>query len=96
MSWAVAGAVIGLGSLPEVNEDALLIVGVASIVFPLCAALAAILLRRGSDRLAGLLLVASAATPTYFAYALNIPALVVGLMLIAAPTLLLRRSGEQF
>jgi hypothetical protein len=58
----------------------------------MCALCAAVMLRRQHDRLAGLLLVASAATPTYFAYALNVPALVVGLALLASPCITL---GEQ-
>jgi chromate transport protein ChrA len=80
--WVVAGAAVALGSLGDVNDDARLLVGLASIVGPLLAVGAAVQLGRHANRSAGVLLVLSAlATPTYFAYVLNIPALVVGVML---------------
>jgi hypothetical protein len=86
LAWAAIGASVALAALPSVNDDAIVLVGVASVVFPLCALGAALALRDRRDRLAGLLLLASVATPTYFAYALNLPALAVGLALLAAPS----------
>ena len=86
--WVVAGAVAGLGSLGGVNADARWLVGAASIVGPLLGAVAALVLGRRADRSAGALLLLSAlVTPTYFAYVLNIPALVVGGVLVVAPHL---------
>ncbi len=90
--WAVSGALIALASLSDVNDDVRVLVGLASVVFPLCALCAAVMLRRRHDRLAGLLLVVSTATPTYFAYPLNLPALVVGLALLASPGIALREQ----
>ena len=83
--WVVAGAAVALGSLGDVNDDARLLVGVASVVGPLLGVGAAVQLGRHADRSAGVLLVLSALlTPTYFAYVINIPALVVGVMLALA------------
>jgi energy-converting hydrogenase Eha subunit G len=80
---------IALSSIPSVNDDARVVVGLASGIFPLCAVAAAVMLDRRRDHVAGLLLVLSAATPTYFAYALNLPALIVGLALLASPAFVL-------
>jgi hypothetical protein len=44
-----------------------------------------VVIGRHRDRAAGVLLLVSALTPTYFAYVLNVPALVVGLYLLIAP-----------
>jgi hypothetical protein len=76
-------------ALPTVNDDAKLLVGAASVAFPLCAVASAALLRRGHDRSAGVLLLLSVATPTYFAYVLNAGALVVGLGVLVVPRALL-------
>jgi hypothetical protein len=90
--WAAIGSVVAVTSLPTVDDDARVLVGCASIVFPLCAVAAAVVVQgRRFDRLAGLLLIASAATPTYFAYPLNVPALVVGLVLVTSPEVVLGR-----
>jgi len=67
----------------------IVLVGLASVVFPLCAGAAALALRQRHDRLTGLLLVVSAATPTYFAYPANLAALVVGLAVLASPSVTL-------
>ncbi|MGH8993670.1 MAG: hypothetical protein ACRDYV_12635 [Acidimicrobiia bacterium] len=72
------------------NPDARWLVGVASLVFPAAAAVAAIALRRGALRAAGAFLVLSVGTPTYMAYGLNLPALAVGLALLASPSAVLR------
>lgn len=89
--WAVLGAVVALVSLGDVNDDVRVLVGFASVVGPLLAAWAAVQLSRQVDRSAGTLLVLSAVlTPTYFAYVINLPPLVVGLVLAVAPQVVLR------
>lgn len=90
LGWAVIGASVALWSLGDVNADARLLVGVFSIGGPLAAVGAARLLTRGADRAAGALLLVSVLTPTYFAYVLNLPALIVGLALVIAPHAVLR------
>jgi hypothetical protein len=80
--WALLGAAIAITALGDVNADAKILVGVASVLFPLCALGAAFELRHQRDRFAGVLLLLSVATPTYFAYPLNLPALVIGLVLV--------------
>lgn len=87
LAWAVAGAVVALSSLTEVKADARWLVGAASVVFPVAAVLAAMAMRRGALRWAGAFLLVSVATPTYYAYPLNLPALVAGLVLLAAPSI---------
>ena len=82
--WAAAGAAIALPSVGSADGDARLIVGLASTLGPLAAVAAASLILRGHDRAAGACLLVSVLTPTYFAYVLNLPALVVGLTLVAA------------
>lgn len=91
--WAGVAAAVALGSLDEVNPDTRLLVGAASVVGPLAAVGASRLLAHRSDRAAGVLLLVSVLTPTYFAWALNVPALVVGLALLAAPSVA-QRSGK--
>lgn len=92
--WAAVGAVIALGSLGQVNVDARYLVGLASIAGPLCAVAASRLLAAGADRWAGGLLVLSVLTPTYFAFVVNLPALVVGLALLVAPRRVLPARAE--
>lgn len=83
--WAGVGAIVSLAALGDVNPDARVLVGAASIVGPLLAVGAALALSRRADRTAGILLILSAVlTPTYFAYALNVPALIVGFVLAIA------------
>jgi hypothetical protein len=91
--WAVVGALVAISAVPDVNPDARWLVGVASVIFPAAAAAAAVALRRGALRWAGVLLLISVATPTYFAWALNLPALVAGLGLTLAPSSLDRSPG---
>ena len=86
IAWAAAGSAAALLSLGSVNQDAWVIVGIAGLLGPLAALLAATAVARRQDRLAGLLLLISVATPTYFAWVLNVPALLVGLGLVVAPT----------
>lgn len=89
LGWAVIGAVVALAAIPEVNDDAKALVALASVGFPLCALGAALALRRHRDRAAGMPLLLSVATPTYFAYPLNVPALVVGIALRVSPSVAL-------
>lgn len=83
--WAAVAAVIALPAVPDSNADAFVLVGLASVLGPLAAVAAAVAVRGRRDRLAGLLLVLSAVTPTYFAFALNLPAIVVGFGLLVSP-----------
>lgn len=82
--WRVVGLVIALRGLGDVNADAKLWVGVASVVLPLCAGLAGVLIigHRSLGVASGLLFL-SIGTPTYFAWAVNlIPiVLIVGLVI---------------
>ena len=48
------------------------------MALPLTAVLAASALRRERDRVAGIFLLVSAATPTYFFWPVNLPALITG------------------
>jgi HAAS len=89
--WGVGAALIALTSLGAVNGDARLLVGAASVVFPLAAVMAAFAAVRDRLRLAGALLVVSAATPTYFFWVANLPALIIGVLLISGA--IPRRSG---
>lgn len=86
VAWAVVGALVALSALPSSMPDARWFVALASVLFPAAAAGAAFALKRGAVRLAGVLLLVSVATPTYFAWPLNVPALVAGLMLVMAPS----------
>lgn len=93
--WAFGGAAIALAALFTVIGEAPIVLYVASVAFPLAAAGAAVAIRSHRDRLAGLLLLVSVATPTYFAYVFNLPALIVGIALLAWPPAVLggRRSS---
>jgi hypothetical protein len=84
--WALVGALVALPSVPHSTPDGWWLVALASVLFPAAAAAAAVALRRGATRFAGVLLLVSVATPTYFAWALNVPALVAGLVLTLAPS----------
>ena len=77
---------VALSSIGSVNADARALVGTASVVGPLAAVGASVLLHRSADRWAGALLTLSAIlTPTYMAYALNLAPLVGGLVLLTTP-----------
>lgn len=89
MIWAVGGGAIALTALFTVIGDAPVILYIASVAFPLAAVGAAVAVRSGRDRVAGLLLLASVATPTYFAYIVNVPALIAGIVLLAWPAAIL-------
>lgn len=84
--WAGVACGIAFGNLGQVNADALPFVAVASVVLPAAAVGASFALGRGRDRLGGALLVLSVGAPTYAAAALNVPALLVGLALLVAPS----------
>ena len=84
--WAVVGLVVGLRVLQSVNADAQLLVLLACVVGSGAALLASACLSVHRDRLAGALLAASAVSPTVFAWALNVPAVLVGAALVIAPT----------
>ena len=90
MAWAGAGTGIAWVGLSRVNPDARLVVAAASVTGPGVAVCASWALTNGADRVAGALLVASTVTPTYFLWALNLPALVVGLVLLTLPGAVLR------
>jgi hypothetical protein len=83
--WASAGFAIAIASLNAVNADARLIVVLATTLGPLAAIGSAVQLARRADRSAGMLLLASLITPTYFAWVVSVPALLVGLWLVLAP-----------
>jgi hypothetical protein len=83
--WAAVGAAIALPAVASMNEGAVLLVGAASILGPLAAVAASWLVGRCRGRWAGALLLVSVFTPTYFFAMLNVPALVVGVALLAAP-----------
>ena len=86
LAWAVVGLSVGLAALRTATADARLLFLTACIVGPAAAALAAASLENHRDRLAGLLLLVSVVTPTVFAWILNVPALIVGLGLLVAPS----------
>ena len=83
--WAGVGALIALPAVASVTEGTVLLVGAASILGPLAAVAAAWFLGRRWSRGAGASLLVSVFTPTYFLAVLNVPALVVGIALLAAP-----------
>ncbi len=87
--WAFGGALIALSALFIDIGDAPVVLYVASVAFPLSAVGAAGAVRSCRDRLAGLLLLISVATPTYFAYVFNLPALIVAIVLLAWPPAIL-------
>ena len=93
--WVVAGSVVAVGSLANVNDDARPLVAVAAIVGPLLSIWAAARLSQHADRSAGVLLVVSAVvTPTYFAYVINLPALVIGAVLALGADRILPENGD--
>jgi hypothetical protein len=93
--WAIVAFIVAAGSLAQVSPDALPVVGMASVVLPLSAVLAAVAAAHGRLRVAGALLVLSAATPTYFAWVLNVPAVVVGVLLLATPGMIIKGRGRR-
>lgn len=92
--WAVVGGLVAFTALSDVNPDARFFVGFASVLGPAAAIAASIALSRRRDRLAGVLLIVSVITPTYFAWVLNVPALLVGLILLIAPRVAVEERGS--
>ena len=83
--WAAVGLAVAVASLPSVNADALPLALTACAVGTTAAVAASIEVNRHHTRCAGLLLILSAVTPTFFAWVLNVPALLAGLVLALAP-----------
>lgn len=93
--WAVIAAAIAFAGIvdilfppPEAGATgplAMTLIISCSIIGPLAALVAARLVLRRRDRLSGLALAVSVITPTYFAAALNLPALIFGIALIILP-----------
>jgi hypothetical protein len=94
--WAVVGALVAFAGISDVNADARLLVGLASGLGPLAAVAASIAVGRRRDRWAGLLLITSVITPTYFAWVLNVPALLIGLILLISPRVAVGDSQARF
>ena len=93
VAWASAGVVLGVASLGSVNSDALALVIAACVIGPGAAFIASWAVDHGHTRRAGWLLLLSVVTPTFFAWVLNVPALVVGLLLVIAPQMVTDRSA---
>lgn len=84
-AWALAGAAIALPALPSSTADARPLVTAASLALPICAALAALFVLAGYRVAPAALLLASIATPTYFATELNLlPAALAAVLAIQA------------
>ena len=83
--WAMGGFAVAAISIVGVDGGVPLLVLVATVLFPLCSLLAGLAIAHDRPRWAGALLLLSVATPTYFAWVLNVPALVVGAALLVAP-----------
>lgn len=81
--WATLGMAIASMGLGAVNSDARLLVFAATVIGVGSALVAAVLLLWGHVRWAGLCLLISVVTPTWFAAALNLVPLVMGLLLVS-------------
>ena len=88
--WAIVGLWVGLAVAGASNADAKVLVYSAAILGPAAALIGAVALERHRDRSAGALFLISVVTPTVFAWVLNVPALIVGVWLLAAPRSILR------
>ena len=91
--WAVVGLAVGLPSIGAVNADARVLVLAACAVGSASALMASAAIASRRERFAGALLVVSVITPTFFAWVLNVPALLVGVVLILAPTVVTDRHS---
>ncbi len=89
--WAVVGVTIAVTSQGRANPDIRPFIGTLSVALPLTAVLAAAALKRQRDRVAGIFMLVSAATPTYFAWPVNLPALIVGGLLLSRGRVSLRK-----
>ncbi len=92
--WAAVGLTIALTSQGRATADLRPFIGTLSVALPLTAVLAASALRRERDRVAGIFLLVSAATPTYFAWPVNLPALIVGGLLVTRGRVSLRKVPD--
>ena len=90
LCWAAVGASIALAFLSHVNADARILVGLLSVAGPTAAVAASRALEGGHDRAAGILLLCSVLTPTYFAWVVNVPALLFAVALLVSPGSLVR------
>jgi len=82
-AWAGVAMAFALGTASSVNPDArALFVVVATLTAGAAVMAARLLIAPARRRLAGVLLVVSAAAPTSFAWVLNVPAMLVGLFLV--------------
>ena len=75
--WGALAAAVALTALRDVNGDARVLVGTASVVLPATAVAGDLAIHRDRRRLAAVLLLISALSPTYFAWALNLIPLVI-------------------
>jgi len=81
--WGVVGAGVALYALSDVNSDVRILVAVLSVVLPGASIAAAVAIQRDRPTVAVLLLLVSALTPTYSAWALNlIPLLIVATIML--------------
>lgn len=83
---------IALLGLPTVNDDARSLVIGATVVGGAAGLASAFLVRHGPTRLAGVLVIVSAVTPTYAAAVLNLIPIVLGLALLLLRTTLRDRQ----
>ena len=93
MAWSVIGFALGLRSIGAVNGDARVLVLTVCVVGSGSALMASAAVASRHQRLAGVLLVVSVITPTFFAWVLNVPALLVGVVLIFAPAVVTDRRA---
>ncbi len=92
IAWAATGLVVGFASVGSINADARPLVVAACLIGPAAAWMASLAIDRRHNRHAGWLLLVSVLTPTFFAWVLNVPALLVGLLLVLAPQAVTDRS----
>ncbi len=82
VGWALVGLLLAVSGLDNVNADARVLVLSATALGVGAALLAAWLWSRDRPRWAGLCLVVSVITPTWFAAALNLVPFAMGLALV--------------
>ncbi len=82
-AWAGVAVAFAFGTASSVNPDARGLFALVAVLTAGAAVMAArLLIAPARRRLAGLLLVVSAAAPTSFAWVVNVPAMLVGLFLL--------------
>jgi|SRR5579872_1679860 len=92
--WATVGGAIALSAIGTVDADVRRLILVLSIVFPLAAVIAGLLLLRGLVTAPFALLLISAATPTYFFAVVNLAPLVIAAIIFVRRATL-RGEGER-